>query len=424
VTTSADARQYLPRLADRLLDDQLHAMGAVLIEGVKGCGKTATARRRAASEVLLDTDPQAQRRAEIDPRLLLQGQTPRLLDEWQRAPQIWDAVRRAVDDRALPGQFILTGSATPNDDLPRHSGAGRYGTLRMRTMTLTEKQATTASVSIGALLAGDQPIPANSPLTVRDYFHHIAMGGWPLLTGADERAARTYLNGYLAVIVEHDVDEVSGGSRNPRLVRRFLHAYAQMVSQTAKLSTIMQRAHDEADGGTGAPSRHTSETYLQVLRRMMIIDEVPAWDPSVRSSKRLTTTPKRLLADPSLTAALLRISPSRMLDDLETAGFLFESLVAHDLRIYAEAAGAACFHYREGEGRLEVDYVIETYDGDWIGVEVKLGESEIDKAANALHRLADRVTRKPKSLVVVTGTSLAYTRDDGVHVVPLGVLGP
>ena len=151
---------------------------------------------------------------------------------------------------------------------------------------------------------------------------------------------------------------------------------------------------------------------------MMIIDEVPAWDPSVRSSKRLTTTPKRLLADPSLTAALLQISPSRMLDDLETAGFLFESLVAHDLRIYAEAAGAACFHYREGEGRLEVDYVIETYDGDWIGVEVKLGESEIDKAANALHRLADRVTRKPKSLVVVTGTSLAYTRDDGVHVVP------
>ena len=415
---------YLPRLADRLLDDQLSAMGAVLIEGVKGCGKTATARQRAASEVLLDTDPEAERRATLDPRLLLDGDTPRLLDEWQRTPRVWDAVRRAVDDRGLRGQFILTGSATPTDDVQRHSGAGRFGLLRMRTMTLLEKQATTATVSVERLLHGEAPAPANSPLSVRDYLHHIATGGWPFLAGADERAARIYLDGYLDIIVERDIDEVSGSPRDPRLVRRFLHAYAQMTSQTANLSTIMNRARDERDGQADLPSRHTAEVYLDALRRMMIIDEVPAWAPSVRSSKRLTTTPKRQLGDPSLAASLLQMSPARMLEDLQTTGFLFESLAAHDLRIYAESAGAACFHYREAEGRLEVDYVIEDRHGQWIGVEVKLGDAELDKAAESLLRLASRVVREPRSLVVLTGTSLAYTRDDGVHVVPLGLLGP
>lgn len=237
----------------------------------------------------------------------------------------------------------------------------------MRTMTLSEKQATTPSVAITDLLAGRDPVPANSPATVRDYLDHIAVGGWPLLVGASQRAARTYLDGHLDVIVERDISDVSDAPRNPRLVRRFLHAYAQMVAQTANLSTIMRRADEH---NADVPSRHTAEVYLTALRRMMIIDEVAAWEPSVRSSKRLTTTPKRMLADPSLAAALLQMSPARMLDDLTTAGFLFESLVAHDLRIYAEASGASCFHYREAEGRLEVDYVLETRDGDWLGVEV------------------------------------------------------
>lgn len=424
MAASRKPRSYLPRHADKLLDEQLHAMGAVLIEGVKGCGKTATARQRAASEVLLDIDVEAERRAMIDPRLLLDGATPRLLDEWQRTPRIWDAVRRAVDDRGRPGQFVLTGSATPEGGEGRHSGAGRMGTLRMRTMTLAEKQATVPRVSVAGLLTGARPAPANSPLTIHDYLEHIAVGGWPLLVGVDQRAARTYLDGYLDVIVEHDIDEVSRAPRNPRLVRRFLHAYAQMVAQPANLSTIMKRARDDADDEAHAPARHTAGVYLDALRRMMIVDEVPAWDPSVRSSKRLISTPKRLLADPSLAAAILRMSPARMLDDMTTAGFLFESLVAHDLRIYAEAAGATCHHYREAEGRLEVDYVLETRDGDWLGVEVKLGDFEIDKAAESLRRLAGRVARPPMALMIVSGTSLAYTRDDGVHVVPLGLLGP
>lgn len=416
--------RYLPRHADSLLGDRLHAMGAVLIEGVKGCGKTATARQKARSEVLLDTDVQAERRAALDPRLLLEGATPRLIDEWQRAPRVWDAVRRAVDDRGLPGQFILTGSATPSDHVPRHSGAGRFGTLQMRTMTLVEKQATTPTVSLAALFAGAAPVPENSPLSIFDYLDHIVVGGWPLLVGADHRAARTYLEGYLDAIVEHDIGEVSGAPRNPRLVRRFLHAYAQMTAQTANLSTVMRRALGDADDGADLPSRETAQLYLDALRRMMIVDEVPAWDPSVRSSKRLTVTPKRQLADPSLAAALLQMSASRMLEDLETTGFLFESLVAHDLRIHAEALGATCHHYREAEGRLEVDYVLETRDGDWIGVEVKLGEPGVEKASESLRRLAERVHRRPKALVVITSTSLAYTNPAGVHIVPLGLLGP
>ncbi|MFT3872654.1 MAG: DUF4143 domain-containing protein [Nocardioides sp.] len=422
VETQDGALAYLPRLADAALQAELDAMGAVLIEGVKGCGKTQTARQRAASEVLLDSDPSAIELAGLDPRLLLDGTPPRLLDEWQRVPRLWDVVRRAVDDRRQRGQFILTGSATPDDSIPRHSGAGRFGTLRMRTMTLTEKQATTPTVSVSGLMSGTTVSPTNSPVEIRDYLNHIAVGGWPALVGGSETDATRFLEGYLNVIIDHDIDEVSGAERNPRMVRRFLQAYAQVISQPATLAAIVKRARDDHDAE--GPSRYAAEPYLEALRRMMVVDEVPAWDPSVRSSKRLTTTPKRQLADPSLAAALLGMTPTRMLTDLETTGFLFESLVAHDLRVYAEAAQAWIFHYREAAGRLEVDYVLETRDGEWIGVEVKLGRNEIDKAAASLLKLADRVNRKPKALVIVTGTSLAYTRDDGVQVVPLGLLGP
>lgn len=391
------------------------------IEGIKACGKTQTARRQAASEVLLDADPNARLRGDLDPRLLLDGATPRLLDEWQRVAPLWDAVRRAGDDRGIPGQFILAGSATPDDAIPRHSGAGRFGTIRMRTMTLTEQRLTRPKVSLVELLAGSSPEPANSELTVRDYLSAIVVGGWPVLVGADEERARDFLDGYLDTVVETDIAEVSGAPRDPRLVRRFLHAYAQLTAQPARLTTILQRAHD-TDGDS--PTRLTATTYVTALARMMIIDDIPAWAPTVRSPKRPTATPKRFLADPSLAAALLGMSTARMLDDLETTGFLFESLVAHDLRIYAEAARANIYHYREADGRLEIDYIVETRDGDWVGVEVKLGSSDLDRAADALLRLSDRVGRPPRALVIVTATSLAYTRDDGVHVVPLGLLGP
>lgn len=417
------SRDYLPRVADDLLGNQLRAMGAVLIEGLKGCGKTETARRRAASEVLLEVDDNAERRALLDPRLILEGETPRLLDEWQRVPRVWDAVRRAVDERRAAGQFILTGSATPDDSVQRHSGAGRFGVVEMRTMTLAEKQACAPTVSVANLLEGVAPEPVNCPIEFREYLHHLVVGGWPALVGADEDAADAFLDGYVDVIIDHDIDEVSGGNRNPRLVRRFLHAYAQMTAHPANLTAILRRAHDDVDEGSDAPSRYAATDYLDALRRMRIVDEIPAWDPSVRSSKRLASMPKRHLGDVSLAVSLLRMTPARMLADLNTTGYLFESLVVHDLRVYAQAAHASVNHYRELDGRLEVDCILETRDGNWIGVEVRMGQHEVDQAAASLLRLAGRVARPPKALLVVTATSLAYTREDGVHVIPLGCLG-
>lgn len=237
---------------------------------------------------------------------------------------------------------------------------------------------------------------------------------------------RTFLDGYLALIVERDVEQVSGTRRDPRLVRRFLHAYAQMSSQPATVNAILRRADDlpVGDGERGGPTRRVAEPYLDALRRLSIIEDVPAWSPGVRSRKRLTALPKRQLGDVSLAAALLGISVEGMMGDLETAGFLFESLAAHDLRIYAEADGASIYHYREADGRLEIDYILETTDGEWAGIEVKLGGSRVDDAAKALLALAAGIKRAPRALVVITTGSLAYTRADGVSVVPLGCLGP
>jgi predicted AAA+ superfamily ATPase len=231
-----------------------------------------------------------------------------------------------------------------------------------------------------------------------------------------------FVRDYLDTIVEHDIDQVSGAHRDPRLVRRFLHAYAQLTAHPAKVATIVARARGESD--SSAPSRWTVEPYLDALRRMMIVDEVDAWDPALRSRARLTGGEKRHLGDPSLAAALMNCSPDRLLSDLKTFGFLFESLVTRDLRVYAEALGASVYHYREQSGRLEVDLVVEQADGAWAGFEVKLGGDAVDDAATALLRLASRVAIPPTALVVVTAGEYGYRRPDGVWVVPLGCLGP
>lgn len=296
--------------------------------------------------------------------------------------------------------------------------------VRMRTMTLTEKQAMTPAVSLAGLLRGEEIGSARSSATFRDYVHHIVVGGWPHLVGATEDTARDFLDGYLAAIVEHDINAVSGTVRNPRLVRRFMHAYAQLTAHPATVSAIIARARTDGSGDDAGPSRYVAEPYLDALSRMMVVDEIPAWDPAVCSSKRLIGTPKRMLGDPSLATALLTTSSTRLLDDLTTLGFLFESLVAHDLRVYAEAAKAYCYHYREHDGRLEVDYIVEDIGGDWIGVEVRLGESQVEVGAESLKKLAARVFRPPKALIVITSGAYSYLREDGVRVVPLGLLGP
>ena len=417
--------RYVARIADTQLTDRLTALGAIVIEGPKACGKTATARQLAASEVLLDVDVDAARAASIDPGLILAGPVPRLLDEWQREPRLWDAVRRAVDDRSRPGQFILTGSATPSDEVPRHSGAGRISVMRMRPMTLFEQGYSHGELSLSALLSGQAQAPARCDLDLPGYIDRIVVGGWPQLLGATPAAASRFVTDYLDIIVARDIDLVSGARRDPRLVRRFLHAYAQLSSQPARLSTIVERARGDVDEGEAGPTRWSAEPYLRALRRLMIIDEVDAWSPALRSRSRLISVPKRHLVDPSLAAGLLDCSPARLLGDLNTLGFLFEALATRDLRIYAEAGGGHLFHYRERSGDLEVDLVVEHTDGSWAGFEVKLGGAQIEQAAAALTRLAEtRLTRPPSVLAVITGTEFGYRRPDGVWVIPLGCLGP
>lgn len=414
---------YVNRIADGLVGAALEAIGAVVIEGPKACGKTETARQHAASEVLLDLDAEAQRAAAIDPRLVLPGAVPRLVDEWQREPGIWDAVRREVDARHSPGQFILTGSATPQDGTIRHSGAGRMAIVAMRPMTLFEQGFSSGTVSLGELLDGREPPGGTSALNLVAYVERIVIGGWPALMERSVRDAMAFTNGYIDTIVEHDIDVVSGARRNPRLVRRFLQAYAQLTAHPSRLSTIVERARGIAEHE--APSRWTAEPYLEALGRLMVVDDVEAWNPELRSRTRLMTTPKRHLVDPSLAAALMECDPTRLLGDLNSLGYLFESLVTRDVRVYAAASGASVYHYRERAGELEVDLIVERRDGAWIGIEVKMGSALIDEAASALLRLASaRVVHPPAALVVLTTTEYAYRREDGVIVVPLGLLGP
>ena len=415
---------YRARIADRLLDQALDVLGAVVIEGPRACGKTETARQHTASEVLLDLDAEARAAAAIDPRLVLEGRTPRLLDEWQREPRLWDAVRRAVDDRRLPGQFVLTGSAMPTDDVPRHSGAGRFSVLRMRPMTLFEQGHSTGAVSLGELLAGETPSASRCALELRAYADRTVIGGWPGLLGRPVREAGVFLRGYLDGVVKHDVALASGTRRDPEKVRRFLRAYAQLTAHPVSVAKLIARASGEATSSDSL-TRFAAEPYLEALRRLMIVDEVEAWNVALRSRARLMSTPKRHLVDPSLAATLMDCAPERLLGDLNTFGYLFESLATRDVRVYAQANDASVFYYRERGGELEVDLVVERRDGAWVGIEVKLGGNLVDQAAAALRQLSEtRVTAPAACLVVLTATEYAYRREDGVLVLPLGLLGP
>ena len=407
---------YRPRIADRELVRRLDANGAVVIEGVKACGKTATARQVAASEVLLDSDENALRALAIDPALVLEGAVPRLLDEWQIGPAIWNHVRRAVDDRGTSGQFILTGSAVPADDIVRHTGAGRLTRLRLRPMSLFETGHSSGIVSLQQLLGGHPAAHLESELPVSRLAEHISVGGWPAHLGRSVNQSLQANRDYLNEIRRVDIARVDSIRRDPVKVGRLLHSFARHVATYAAASTMAADLNN-----------HTAGAYLNALERLMIIEDQPAWAPHLRSRSRLRGAPKRHYVDPSLAVAALRADPDSLLRDLNLFGFLFESLVVRDLRIYAQHTDAEVLQYRDNTG-LEVDAIVQRPDGPWAAFEVKLGTGMIDHAAANLLRFAARVdtsrSGSPAALAVIVARGYGYLRPDGIRVIPIGALGP
>jgi uncharacterized protein len=412
---------YLPRIVDAELMDSLASAGAVLIEGPKACGKTETARQAARSEVLLDVDQRSRLAAAVDPSLVLDGAEPRLIDEWQREPEIWNHVRRAVDDRGGPGHFILTGSSVPRDDDTRHVGAGRFIRLRMRPMTLSEAGRSAGTVSLAAVLAGD-PVRATDPgLTVRQIADLVCVGGWPGALGMTVPQAQRLLRGYVTEVARVEVQRVDGVRRDPEAVGRLLRSLARNVATSASINLL--RA--DVNGAEGSLKAETVASYLDALARLMVTENLPAWAPSLRSRTRLRAAAVRHFVDPSLAVAAARATPERLLGDLRWLGLLFENLAVRDLRVHAQALGAQVFAYRDETG-LEADAIIEMPDGRWAAFEVKLGLGEVDLAAEHLLRLRGRVDAaaagEPLALAVITATGYGYVREDGVAVIPIGAL--
>ena len=416
--------RYRPRVVDQELAARLGSAGAVLIEGPRACGKTATGRRHAASEVLLDLDAGLRQAAELEPSLVLEGPAPRLLDEWQTVPSIWNHVRRAVDIGSGPGRFILTGSAVPPDDTTRHTGAGRVSRLPMRPMSLFESGDSNGEMSLGAMLRSE-PVPAQrTRTTVTDLVALVCRGGWPGMIGAGVNDARRFARDYVEEIRRADIRRVDGVRRDPVLVRRVLQSLARNVATEAAVSVIAA----DAGGNAGPAHPETIQSYLNALERVFVIEDQPAWSAHLRSRSRLRRSPKRHFVDPSLAVAALRSGPERLRADFGSFGLLFESLVVRDLRVHAQAHDGEVYHYRDNTG-LEVDAIVETAAGAWMGVEIKLGgEGPVEEGVRNLLKLRDRVdperTGPLAALAVITGVGHGYTRPDGVVLAPITALGP
>lgn len=416
------AYEYLPRIVDATLDAALRNSGAVLIKGPKWCGKTATAEHRAASCVYMqdpDKSDSLVALANAKPSLILEGDEPRLIDEWQEAPKLWDAVRFAVDKGGKRGRFILTGSATPGKKT-KHSGVGRIARLFMRTMSLYESRESTGAVSLAKLFEGRRDVESWSNVDVEGYAHAICRGGWPdAVVNPSSDDASYQARNYVEELLDSDIDSLDEKRRNSTWMREIMRSYARNVASEASMATIA------ADMAGEPPSDETVSDYIDALRRAYVVEDLEAWNPSLRSKTAIRTSPTRHFSDPSIAAAVMGASPERLLADFNTFGLLFESLCVRDIRVYAEAIGGRVFHYRDKTG-LEADAVIVLPDGRWAPIEVKLGEGKVEEAAKHLKRLSGRVDSQkmgePSFLMVVTGTQAAYERDDGVLVVPLACL--
>lgn len=421
--------EYLPRIADERLAWQLKISGAVQIEGPKWCGKTSTGKQIARSSVFLqdpDTSPALLVLADSKPSVILEGEKPRLIDEWQMAPQIWDAVRFSVDQNSQRGQYILTGSATPKKR-PAHSGVGRISRLQMSTMSLYETGESSGSVSLKSLFEtssnpDQQTVGAIAKLDIMDLAYVVCRGGWPqAVIEDDHEIALAQASNYVTEMLDSDIDELEGKRRNSTWLRSIMRSYARNISTEASLSTIRN------DMQGNQPSDVTVAEYIDALKRAFVIQDMEAWNPKLRSKTAVRTSPTRHFCDPSIAAVMLGATPEKLIHDFDTFGLLFESLCIHDLRVYADAMGGDVKHYRDKTG-LEADAVVVLPDGRWGAIEVKMGNSRIEEGAQHLLKLANRVESKhegkPSFLMVLTSTQTAYKRDDGVFVVPLATLAP
>lgn len=399
------------------------AMGAVLVEGPKAVGKTRTAEQVAGTVLRMDVDRAARTAVEVQPEQLFTAPTPIVFDEWQEAPELWNLVRRAVDDHAGKGLYVLTGSSRPRDDARIDSGAGRIGRLRMRPMSLCETGHSTGEVSLRRLLDGGEPGGKGSGLTVDGLLERIVIGGWPDLLHAGEREAALWLRDYRRTIAEVDVPGL-GPRRNPGNVGRLLAALGRATAAPINLTALAQ----DTGGSRGRIAAETLTNYLDVLDRLMLVEPIPAWRPHMRSRTRLRAAPVHHFVDPSLGTSALGVSSDDLRRDLNAAGLHFESLAIRDLRVYAQPLGGTLSSWRDSQTGLEVDAVLELPDGRWAGIEVKLGEGFADEAADSLLRVADKIDHqrhgRPAALIVLTGGRFTYRRPDGVCVVPVTALSP
>jgi predicted AAA+ superfamily ATPase len=402
----------------------LASSGAVLIEGAKWCGKTRSAEQIAKSVLYLQ-DPDVSQRylqtADVKPSLLLIGENPRLIDEWQMAPVLWDAVRFAVDRRGETGLFLLTGSAVPSDNVTAHTGTGRIARLTMRPMSLSESGESNKSVSLAALFRGETDIAAVSNLSIEQIAFLIARGGWPAAVNMTEDTSLSVATNYLTAVINQDISRVDGIEKNPERASRLLRSLARNTATMVSAQTIIRDVESQDVG----MSEKTFMSYMNALKRIFVVEDQLAWQPSLRSKTAIRTSSKRHFVDPSLAVAALRTGPDGLLADFETFGFLFESLCTRDMRVYAQVNDGNVYHYRD-KNNLESDMIIQLNNGQWAPVEVKMGSRQIDEAAHHLKKLCKYVDIQkmgaPAFMMVLTAGEFAYKRDDGILVVPIGCL--
>ena len=417
-------KKYMKRIIDEVLIEELEAFGGVLIAGPKWCGKTTSASQIAKSSLFMHDEDNREsniQMAKIKPSILLKGENPRLIDEWQIAPELWDAIRFDIDKKGKEGLFILTGSTIVDESKIMHSGAGRISRLLMRTMSLYESGDSNGTISLSELFEGKEDISAQADIDIEDMANILVKGGWPNSVGKKTKVAIRQISGYCESIVNSEVKTVDGVNRDPSKTRNILRVFSRHISTQATYTTML----DDLKSNNETMNINTVKNYIDALEKLYVIEDLPAWSPKLRSKTAIRTSPTRHFIDPAIAARMLDAYPEDLLRDLNTFGLLFESLVIRDLRIYSQLLNGKVYHYRD-KTNLEVDAVIHLDNGEWAAIEVKLGSNQIDIAAENLLKFSEKVDLKkgPSFLAIVTSTKYAYKREDGVLVIPIGCLRP